>query len=498
MLRGFVLVLLAVFFCSLIVWRVPVTGYVVRTELTLRRPSKAEPLAPVTQVHPASQSNRLVSLPLPIIASAQHQANARLAVSSDAASHLSVAKLRDQLRLRQRKAGDQAPAMLIEFRGADRDWSVAFVESLVEQLKSVPVQTSHHEQLEDSVRQAKWGVDSARHYERKARLDLEQYLVSHFENVDPHQTEDAMRRRQFDGHGSRVADPTADSTRDARAEQLASQRRELRAQFDRLSTELTQLLRTVTPHHPAARDVARQMKDVQARLNELPTSAAAANFADSTIRPTSADISAKSGFAMVGAAARLDRQNEDVGPENLADTKIYAQLLDQLHDAAGCRQAAEDQLLQAIQQLHAVGSESQAGATWADPQPIHVAQLGGRPSGRQIGWIALLATVAASFVTLWLRHAPSEVGGTTSQSWQRRRLVHSETHRYRLDQASSIPPSHFSRIDRQQVARMTVRCSEWFLTVLAVVLLLAVLADSPLVSRFATDPFGTLTETITP
>ena len=104
-----------------------------------------------------------------------------------------------------------APSRIrITYRGQDADWSIALVERVTRSLLvSSGAATVPREVMARDLRTARWRVDEQRHYERKARLDLEGILDMHFEQVASHTRGNDLDTVGWDPNGAATADAAA-------------------------------------------------------------------------------------------------------------------------------------------------------------------------------------------------------------------------------------------------------------------------------------------------
>lgn len=172
-----VVVALAVFLAGLVFCRVPVTGTVVRAELGARRAHVESPQASPVE---AAASDWLgePSAARQAVASAIRSADARrLGQEPNPLEPVSQPRLEQTIGALQ-VSSDGLPGgreiVRIHFMGNDAAWALALVEHLTrDYLGATPRPTGRSANAMRQVRLARWQVEVARHYERKAWCRLE-------------------------------------------------------------------------------------------------------------------------------------------------------------------------------------------------------------------------------------------------------------------------------------------------------------------------------------
>jgi hypothetical protein len=212
-------VALAVFFFGLVAWRVPVTGYRVRADVGVHRDAHeaaSDPKTPTAEPtwldEPAAARQVLANA----VRYAEARRTGREPDPQESVSESLLQQIRDALSVSSDTLPDGRTAVRIRFTGNDPVWALAFVEYLTRDcLLATDRPARRGPNAARQIRIARWRLELAQHYERKAQCGLEHLtpVVPENENVSTqwsavpvsHQTTDAapsalrvVRQREYD------------------------------------------------------------------------------------------------------------------------------------------------------------------------------------------------------------------------------------------------------------------------------------------------------------
>ena len=485
---------LAVFFVGLTIWRVPVVGYLVISEVEFSGSPPALLTAgespPSPGVSLAEENTRQQ------IADAIREANRQLATEREEEVQQGVTD--EQIRwVRQRldvkTGGGSGPEtrMQILFEGTDPDWSLVLVDSLVRgMLVTRATASDSRTAAARKVRKAKWQVEQLRHYERKARFDLEDALNAHFEQL-------------AEGAGRTVDRSTLAMNREVSSVVSSTSGQpfnpaweRLQDEFAQLTTELQGLLKTVTANHPRVRDVTLQMDEIRRQLESTSkfaddaSSHSQASAADELRRGSGATGGGWPQFengqvasAVATQAAPEMAQGTDCG----ADVVGYQHLRGRYDEAIQDREEAERELSVTLALQQSAVSDLSAPVGHIIRPATLLQRIGGRPSSRCVLLIGLTALLCGSGIG-W--------GGGVLRG---ARFVHTVSD---LQGILAIPVVSQISLDPAtaqvrrllvwgRVVRWSTRVCELVLGVMVLLFLLQALSGSPAAKELADNPLGT-------
>ncbi len=184
-LYGAAVVALTVFFVGLMIWRSPIQGYLVTSEVTLPHSSDRGDLPVASTVQQA-----VPELSLQQIANAVRAAECQVDRISSEAPNVALSGKRlsqvfQNVKLEGIGGSGGVEGFRVSFTGPELAWSLALVDHLVHQISFGRQEVSPAgAPTPSAVRRAKWMAEQTRHYERKARFDLEGALNVHFDRLE--------------------------------------------------------------------------------------------------------------------------------------------------------------------------------------------------------------------------------------------------------------------------------------------------------------------------
>ncbi|MFO7903915.1 MAG: hypothetical protein ACQESR_09350 [Planctomycetota bacterium] len=354
-------------------------------------------------------------------------------------------KISERLDLAAANEGGEEQCIALTFQDPDLQWAKAFVDDLAQRLVREWNRLSHATPaMEGSIRKAKWHVQQARHYERKARFDMEQSLNAHFERLRSVVDQTAGRD---DSRGP------GQSGRIQQGETRGTSARKENPQWRRLREELG------------------------ARRGE--------GAGTTAVKPATASGQSQTG----GAVAYAWAQESDGGGEGASLVPAdYRRLRNRYTEAIRRREAAE----RGLSELEAMGgretSQAPAHAAHIPRSAVSVGQLGGVPPAGPVLTLGTLALLCGAFVYGWittLGRVPRIYSAEQLQTAAGLPLVG----------RISIEPMP-SRVRRRAYwswgVRGSIRASEIVLLAVILIFFWSVLQESPVLDQWVTNPLGTI------
>ncbi len=486
-------VALAVFFIGLTIWRVPVVGYITTCEMEFPRATTA--ISPSDPTPAIAHSLLAEEIMRQQVADAVREANRQYGAERGGQAEAGITD--EQIRsIRQRlnvtTSGGPGGATRVEllFEGAEPNWSLALVDNLARNMLITHATTPDlRSSAARQIRGAKWRVDQLRHYERKARFDVEEAVNAYLELRSEGTVLTADRAAPVTPTG------VAPAVSSAPQPQLNSEWEQLQDEFAQLTTELTDLLQTVTPNHPRVRDVTLQMEEIRRQLestSQFQDAPASNSQAAATAWPeTPAGAVAGTGLAATGgpvAAATATEVSLETRPgaEHWAAAAGYQHLRERYDHAIREREQAEREWSTMLaKQQTAIGSSPAKIGRIIRPASL-VRQVGGRPSNGCVLLIGLTAILCGAAVR-W--------GGDAVAGPPRVSTVDD------LQQTLSIPvvgqisidpmPVHMRRRCRwSRAVRWSTRGCELALGAMVLLFLLSAVSGGPAYAELMDNPLG--------
>ncbi|MHB8970838.1 MAG: hypothetical protein ACYC3X_15085 [Pirellulaceae bacterium] len=387
-LYGLTIVSLAVFFAGLIIWRVPVEAYLIVSEVGRRAVVEGSPATQSADFVFETRDGQQMASIRQALADAIRYADARLAnTEPDCSTAVREERLQSvgrRLRISAHRIQNSDHGISISFAGQNPAWSLALVENLTReclvsggQLAAAPAISSR------LLRDARWRVEQARHYERKARFEMEDMIDAQLANRS------GTEESGVNGKNSESEFATSGAELDTEpAPEPNPQWLYLQNELANMTSQLQSLLSQLTPNHPQIRDLTLQMETVRHQLDQTPQYVApqvslAIGSAPTAGNPPSTETSlAAHKLDIAGAAASAG--GEGAGGE-------YAKERETHERAVRAREEVEQQLatLMAQQATHAPGGNVES--RWLITPPSVQGRIGGRPSAGRVGAIGLFA-----------------------------------------------------------------------------------------------------------
>ncbi len=385
-LYGLTIVSLGVFFLGLIVWRVPIEAYVVVSEVGRRAVTDGTANPPPTELAAKTWDSQQMASIRQALADAIRYADARIAnMQLDRSCTVTDERIQSvgsRLVVSARQLQDSDHTISISFAGHNPAWSLALVENLTRDcLVAGRTTTEPPLMAMRQLRDARWRIEQARHYERKARYAME-------ETVDEQLAQHGGLKSSGENGGlsaSELAASGSDSNTEPAGEpnpQWLYLQKELADMTEQLSAMLSQL----TPNHPQVRDLTAQMEAVRQQLDQTP--------ADLATDVSQAVASATASGGQSSADASLAGHKLDmIGIEGSSE-KEYQKVRETHERAVRDREDAEAQLAALMARQAAGAARGNVESRWLITPPTVQGRIGGRPSARRVGAIGILALVS--------------------------------------------------------------------------------------------------------
>jgi hypothetical protein len=503
----FVVTALAVFFVGLVIWRNPVSSYIVTAQIGWESPSGEEvgPQAPSTGSSDSKRTADAASLLLEEITIREQLRDAVNLANSQSPTPVfaSGSALRDsdldllakQLEAQIRESQDSVTNIELRFESPHAEWAITFLNQLAR--KAVrPATSNGGKPLASSrdLREARWRLDEARHYERRAQYELQNFMDVHFEQatddtLDSH-TDNEANTATTTASATAAADSSAfvaSQPESVASEQKDPQRQRLEQELDDTLARRTRLMRQFTASHPQVRDLTLQAADLRSRLDSL--------------APQPSDEIPSAGMSPSAEIVETVRPSETVGdiastsPSiSSQDTKTYLALRATLQSATADYELAQESFEDQLHLLTASKANEvpAAAARWMVAPAAVVGHRGGNLAPARVLLIGLVS-VTCGMIMAWLAGSMKAVLRINSIS-----DVQALTNLPIVGQLSIDPTTNgvHRLASRQRVVRWGMLGCELTLGLLALTFIATVMAGSPTFAQFADDPFGVFAETI--
>jgi hypothetical protein len=477
-LYGMTIVSLAVFFAGLIVWRVPVDGYLAVSEVGRRilvQPGQDDQVAAARSDTGDSQQFSAIHQAL---ADAIRYADARLAhAEPDLVAEVSDERIRSihsRLTINASKLHARDHSIRISFTGPDPTWSLALVEHLTRDcLVATSLSAESTVRSARALRDARWRLDLTRHYERKARYGVEDLMDMYLARF----SETAMNSENGENM-SEVGVGASQPTDASAVAELNPQWQQLQTELADMAQQLRPLVKHLTPSHPHILDLTQRMELVRRQLDVTP------QYLGSRVSQALGSTATREGAATT-QASHVAGVVEGVGED-------YQELRKAYEDAIGNREQAEQRLADLVARPLANAEQSDAETRWLITPPTLQGRIGGRPSARRVGAIGLFALFCGACVA-W------SIG-----TLQALRRVNTVTD---LEQTLSVPvvgqlsidpvPGSVSPLTRRsRILRGVIMAAEVTLGLMLVVFVSGAIEGSSVPQLLRDDPFTAIPDTV--
>ncbi len=343
------------------------------------------------------------------------------------------------------------------------------------------------------LREARWRLDEARHYERRAQYELQNFVDDQFEQVADG-TLESQTSEEATAAATTVSTTSATDSAFVTSQPESASKVPTDPQRERLEQELaetlgrrTRLLRQFTADHPQVRDLTLQIADLHNRIDGL--------------TPPSPEEVPDDGDSSFPAIVKSDAPPETSGdnattPTSLSqeDIKTYLALRETLQSAAADYERAHESFEDQLHLLTASKSNEipVAAIRWMVAPAQVVGHRGGSLAPARVLLIGL-ASVACGMIMAWLAGSIKAVLRVNSIS-----DVQTLTNLPIVGQLSIDPATSGTHrlASRLRVVRWGTMGCELTLGLLALTFIATVMAGSPTITQFADDPFGVFAETI--
>ncbi len=481
-LYGCTIITLAVFFVGLVAWRVPVDAYIVVSQVGCRsvlRNGAGNSDAGNGTLYAASRQS---------LANAIRLADAQLTRESadevDPITDERMEEVAQGLRIQARAVKPGEQSISIAYSGDNPAWSMALVDVLTRDcLLAVPAGESSPAIAASKVRELRWKAELARHYERKARHELELVMETGAErqataNVTP---------EGDSGDGPGMAASTPEGAVEYHPQWVA-----LQQELSDMANQLQTLLVTLTPNHPQVQTLTQQMESVRRQLDLTPkywtpdiTPAVVTESAGSTSEPTDASQVAHKLDLDSAAAPDATTNSTESGGVNAAQAE--------LDTAVDARESAEDALATLISTAALKSSSSSLPESrWLITPPSVQGRIGGRPSPGRVAVIGGMSVVSG-LAFAWGLGSLSGLRRVNSLPELESLLDLPVVGQLSLDPAGQAT----SRLAlRGRTLRGLMLLAEVILGLLVITYLAGVFQNSEVTSGLREDPFATIPQTI--
>ena len=417
----FTVTALTVFLGGLLLWGRPTTESVVSVELGCALGGDAENDG---QVAPDRAGRDVVAAAVDRLTSSagiQHalaklpEVDGTSNQSADAAR--AVRAVRGRLRVRLEPSRSGTERIHVSYRGQDPHWSLALLDQLARDFlldgAAVAARPSRHADLG----LARWRVDEAKHYERKARLELDALVETLLAERGVHASRPVVEQASFDGDTNarmprfevesmlgKVADSTPQPS--AAAGRVNPRWRLLQQQLTDSTHQLDKLRERLTPDHPQVQALQATIQDARQVLESTPKYVDAdAVGADGASRGGSAGADGGPDPASRTAGAPPIRRDQAGADENVA---VYADTLAAYRVAVRRRERAETALWQLIDRSASAPVAVPVQARWMAMPPTVVQRF----QNRTRPWLVLFlgcGAIAVGVCMVWLTRATHAV-----------------------------------------------------------------------------------------
>jgi hypothetical protein len=480
-LYGCTIITLAVFFVGLVAWRVPVDAYIVVSQVGCR--SVLRNGAGVAD----TGDGRLYAASRQSLANAIRLADAQLTRESadevDPITDERMEEVAQGLRIQARAVKPGEQSISIAYSGDDPAWSMALVDVLTRDcLLAAAARDSSPAIAASKVRELRWKAELARHYERKARHELELVMET---NAERHAIANATPEGDS-GDGSGMAASTPEGAVEYHPQWVALQQ-ELSAMANQLQT----LLITLTPNHPQVQALTQQMEAVRRQLDLTPkywtpdiTPAVVTESAGSPSEPTDA--------SQVAHKLDLDSTSAPEAAPNPAEADGVTAAQAELDAAVDARESAEEDLATLISTAALKSSSSLPESRWLITPPSVQGRIGGRPSPGRVAVIGGMSVVSG-LAFAWGLGSLSGLRRVNSLPELESLLDLPVVGQLSLDPAGQAT----SRLAlRGRALRGLMLLAEVILGLLVITYLAGVFQNSEVTSGLREDPFATIPQTI--
>lgn len=353
----------------------------------------------------------------------------------------------------------------------------------------------------DDLGLARWRVDEARHYERKARLELEDLLGSLFATCGangPFAVEQATFQADAKLPTPPINMPRVVGTEtgqvagdDARNLVLNPQWSALQSQLTELTNHLDSLLDQFTPNHPEVQALTLKMQDIQRTLEATPKYLAAEQTSSAGIGAEGMSAGADGGDARLPIHEPTSATPGHGMGQDVIVTE-YTRMLDTYHAAMKRREQAEAALWQRVDQAAAAPLVGPVQARWMAMPPTVVRRYQSRTRPMLIllfGVVAMAVGVGTSWLT---RSARGQSRINAVDDISRMTLIPV------IGQLSLDPaPRGVERIAARArlMRRLTIGC-EIVLTLILVLFVWGLFTGSTLSVEFVDDPLAVFVDTV--
>lgn len=480
-LYGCTIITLAVFFVGLIAWRVPVEAYIVVSQVGCRSLARQEAGSRGTH------DGVLFAATRQALANAIRLADAQItpesAAESEPIADERMEEVAQGLRIQAREVKPGEQSISIAFSGDDPAWSMALVDVLTREcLLAAAPRDASPAMAANNVRTLRWKTELARHYERKARHELE--LAMEVSAQRQAMTDSLAQSEQGARSGQAASTPEG-------AVELHPQWVALQQELSDMANQLQNLLVTLTPNHPQVQALTQQMEAVRRQLDLTPkywtpdiTPAVVTESAGGSSEPT--DASQVAHKLELGAGPT----SEAVPPAHEADVINAAQA--ELDSAVAAREAAEEELTALISNAAMKSPTAEFESRWVITPPSLQGQIGGRPSVRRvavIGGMSLFSGLAFA----WGLGSLSGLRRLNSLPELENLLDLPVVGQLSLDPAGQATTR---LVFRGRLLRGATLLAEVILGLLVVIYLSGVFQTSGVTSGLREDPFAAIPQTI--
>ena len=315
-------------------------------------------------------------------------------------------------------------------------------------------------------RRRQWALVEARHYEKRARQTLDNFVQEHLQRAQQHTQKLFNSEPSFD---TATADVSAATTVDGG--EVNPRWVTLSEELETLYEQRDELLRRLTVNHPRVQDISVEVARKEQDLADMPKYLG--------------DTQQTAAFTDEGNVYRVEQVQQVLDQFGSAMVEDYRELHDQFDQAVQKRETREVALMESTGQLSALRATA---FCWQIESDRSVKPLGSRPS---FGLVAILMLVSMgsgwAFVS-WRERVTTSVFRSAQEVQTVLRLP-------TVVEVSGAQATASPKLGgwQERGPRVLLTMCELLLAVLTVILVLAALLGNSLWWELMSDPLGTLT-----
>ena len=362
-------------------------------------------------------------------------------------------------------AADEARVSITVLRDSENQ-AMRTAELLADELIRRRSHSERQSQVLADHRRKQWAMVEARHYEKRARQTLDNFVQEHLQRAQRQAQGLFNTQPVFDAATADVAAATVTGSGEANPRWV-----QLSQELQELYDERDELLRRLTVNHPRVQDVSVEVARKEQDLADLP------RYLGAT-RQTSALTDADSSYSVKQVNQILEQFGSAMAEE-------YEELHRQFDQAAQKREACEREMDATTCQLSALTSPT---FRWQVETEKVVEPLGSRPTVGLVGMLLLVSMVSGVGFVYWRECVASPIFRSSREVQQTLGVpIVAEVSGQQVMGTGRLTSWH------ERGPRVALAVCELILASFAVILILAAVLGSSLWWDLTSDPLGTLT-----